>query len=82
MGDLAEILSGIVGAENILQRLYRYIEGTFAGLFNQRTNININNNFVVFNLRDLQEDLRPIAMYILLKYTWNEVRSELKIDIW
>ncbi len=78
MSDLAEILSGIVGAENILQRLYRYIEGTFAGLFNQRTNININNNFVVFNLRDLQEDLRPIAMYILLKYTWNEVRSELK----
>ncbi len=78
MSDLAEILSGIVGAENILQRLYRYTEGTFAGIFNQRTNININNNFVVFNLRDLQEDLRPIAMYILLKYTWNEVRSELK----
>lgn len=78
MTDLAEILSGIVGAENILQRLYRYTEGTFAGIFNQRTNININNNFVVFNIRDLQEDLRPIAMYILLKYTWNEVRSELK----
>lgn len=78
MGDLAEILSGIVGAENILQRLYRYTEGTFAGIFNQRTNINISNSFVVFNLRDLQEDLRPIAMYILLKYTWNEVRSELK----
>lgn len=78
MKDLVEILQGIVGGESLAQRLYRYTEGTFSGLFNQRTNININNNFVVFNIRDLQEQLRPIAMYILLKYVWNEIRSELR----
>jgi conjugal transfer ATP-binding protein TraC len=78
MQDLVEILQGVVGGETLAQRLYRYTEGTFAGIFNKRTNININNSFVVFNIRDLQEDLRPIAMYILLKYVWNEIRSELK----
>lgn len=78
MGDLVEILDGIVGGESLAQRLYRYTEGTFAGIFNQRTNINISNSFIVFNIRDLQDSLRPIAMYILLKYIWNEVRSELK----
>ncbi len=78
MQDLVEILNGIVGGESLAQRLYRYTEGTFAGIFNQRTNINISNNFIVFNIRDLQEQLRPIAMYILLNYIWNEVRSSLQ----
>ena len=78
MSDLVEILNGIVGGESLAQRLYRYTEGTFAGIFNQRTNINIDNDFIVFNIRDLQEQLRPIAMYVLLKYIWNEIRSELK----
>ncbi len=78
MQDLVNILEGTVGGESLAQRLYRYTEGTFSGIFNQRTNINIHNTFVVFNIRDLQETLRPIAMYILLKYVWNEVRSELR----
>jgi len=78
MADLVDILNGIVGGESLAQRLYRYTEGTFAGVFNQRTNININNDFIVFNIRDLQEQLRPIAMYVLLKYIWNEIRSNLK----
>jgi conjugal transfer ATP-binding protein TraC len=78
MSDLVDILNGIVGGESLSQRLYRYTQGTFAGIFNQRTNINIDNAFIVFNIRDLQEQLRPIAMYVLLKYIWNEIRSELK----
>jgi conjugal transfer ATP-binding protein TraC len=78
MTDLVGILNGIVGGETLAQRLYRYTEGTFAGIFNQRTNINISNNFIVYNIRDLQDQLRPIAMYTLLKYIWNEIRSEKK----
>jgi conjugal transfer ATP-binding protein TraC len=78
MSDLVEILNGIEGGEALAQKLYRYTDGTFAGIFNQRTNININNSLVVYNIRDLQESLRPIAMYILLKHVWNEIRSELK----
>jgi conjugal transfer ATP-binding protein TraC len=78
MSDLVEILNGIIGGESLAQRLYRYTEGTFAGIFNRQTNINIYNEFVVFNIRDLQEELRPIAMYVLLKYVWNEIRTTLK----
>jgi conjugal transfer ATP-binding protein TraC len=78
MSDLVEILQGIVGGESLAQRLYKYTEGTFAGIFNQRSNVDINNPFVVFNIRDLQEGLRPIAMYVLLKFIWNEIRSSLK----
>jgi len=78
MGDLVEILNGIVGGDSLSQRLYRYTEGTFSGIFNNPTNINMNNQLVVFNIRDLQDALRPIAMYILLKYVWNEIRSELR----
>ena len=78
MSDLVEILNGIIGGESLAQRLYKYTDGTFAGIFNQRSNIDINNNFVVFNIRDLQETLRPIAMYVLLKFIWNEIRSKLK----
>ncbi len=78
MSDLVEILNGIVGGESLAQRLYRFTEGTFAGIFNRQTNINVFNDFIVFNIRDLQEELRPIAMYVLLKYVWNEIRSVLK----
>ncbi len=78
MNDLIEILRGTVGAESLAQRLTKYTEGTFAGLFNQPTNVVLNNQLVVFSIRDLEEQLRPIAMYILLNYIWNIVRSELK----
>lgn len=78
MGDLVEILNGIVGGDSLSQRLYRFTEGTFSGIFNRPTNINMSNQLVVFNIRDLQEALRPIAMYVLLKYVWNSIRSELK----
>jgi len=78
MNDLIEILGGIVGAESLAQRLGKFTEGTFAGLFNQPTNVVLNNQLVVFSIRDLEDQLRPIAMYIILNYIWNVVRSELK----
>ena len=78
MNDLIEILNGIVGAESLAQRLSKFTEGTFAGLFNQPTNVILNNQLVVFSIRDLEDELRPIAMYIVLGYIWNIVRSELK----
>ncbi len=78
MNDLVEILNNMVGAENLGQRLTKYTEGTFGGLLNQQTNVVLNNQLVVFSIRDLEEELRPIAMYIILNYIWNIVRSELK----
>ena len=78
MNDLVEILGGMVGAESLAQRLEKYTQGTFGGLLNQQTNVVLNNQLVVFSIRDLEESLRPIAMYIILNYIWNVVRSELK----
>jgi conjugal transfer ATP-binding protein TraC len=78
MQDLVEILSGMVGGENLVQRLTKYTEGTFSGIFNQRTNIILNNQLVVFSIRDLEDSLRPIAMYVVLNYIWNIVRSQMK----
>jgi type IV secretory pathway VirB4 component len=78
MNDLIEILGGMVGAESLAQRMEKFTQGTFAGLLNQPTNVVLNNQLVVFSIRDLEEELRPIAMYIVLNYIWNIVRSELK----
>src|SRR3990167_1386214 len=78
MQDLVEILGGMVGGESLAQRLTKYTAGTFSGIFNQPTNINLNNQCVVFSVRDLEDTLRPIAIYVILNYIWNVVRSSLK----
>jgi conjugal transfer ATP-binding protein TraC len=78
MADLIEILLGTVGAESLAQRLTKFTEGTFAGLLNQPTNVILNNQLLVFSIRDLEDQLRPIAMYIILGHIWNIVRTELK----
>ncbi|MDO4967305.1 MAG: DUF87 domain-containing protein [Candidatus Saccharibacteria bacterium] len=60
----------------LAQRLRKYTTGTFAGIFSQQSNININNPMVVFNIRDLEDELRPVAMYIVLNHIWNVVRAD------
>lgn len=60
----------------LAQRLRKYTTGTFAGIFSQQSNININNPMVVFNIRDLEDELRPVAMYIVLSHIWNVVRAD------
>ncbi len=78
MKDLQEILEGMQGAEDIVPRIKKYTEGTFAGLLNQATNVQIDNPFVVFSIRDLEDELRPIAMYVILNHIWNIVRAQMK----
>ena len=63
---------------SLAQRLRKYTTGTFAGIFSQQSNIDINNSMVVFNIRDLEDELRTVAMYIVLSHIWNIVRSEQK----
>lgn len=78
MEDLYDILVSTKGAENLAQRLQKYTVGTFAGIFNKPTNVDLKSGLIVFCIRDLEDILRPIAMYIILNYIWNRVRSELK----
>ena len=62
----------------LAQRLRKYTTGTFAGIFSQQSNVDINNQMVVFNIRDLEDELRPVAMYIVLSHIWNIVRASQK----
>ncbi|OGH86358.1 MAG: conjugal transfer protein TraC [Candidatus Magasanikbacteria bacterium RIFOXYC12_FULL_33_11] len=78
MQDLVDVLSGMEGAENLVVRLKKYTDGTFAGLFNAPTNVNTSNQLVIFSVRDLEDELRPMAIYTLINYIWNIVRSERK----
>ena len=79
IGDLYETLLHMGGSgPQLAQRLRKYTTGTFAGIFSQQSNIDINNTMVVFNIRDLEDELRPVAMYIVLSYIWNKARSEQK----
>ncbi|OGY89169.1 MAG: conjugal transfer protein TraC [Candidatus Komeilibacteria bacterium RIFCSPLOWO2_01_FULL_52_15] len=78
MSDFEQVLSGMVGGEDLALRIKKYTQGTFAGLFNSRTNINITNQLVVFSVRDLEDELRPIAIYTIVNYIWNVVRTEIK----
>ncbi|HBO16628.1 MAG: Type IV secretory pathway VirB4 component-like protein [Candidatus Moranbacteria bacterium GW2011_GWE2_35_2-] len=78
LSDLYEVLRNMEGAESLVMRMEKYTIGLFSGFLNKPTNIKIDSQLVVFNIRDLEEELRPIAMYIVLHFIWNEMRSNLK----
>lgn len=78
MKDLEEVLEGMSGAENLVARLKKYTEGTFTGLFNNPTNVEVNNQLVVFSVRDLEDELKTIGISTIVSYIWNVVRSEMK----
>lgn len=76
ISDLYDTLLHMGGTGPALaQRLRKYTTGTFAGIFSQQSNIDINNHMVVFNIRDLEDELRPVAMYIVLSHIWNITRT-------
>lgn len=76
--DLQEVLEGMAGGADLAERLKKYTIGTFAGLLNSPTNVDVKNQLVVFSVRDLEDELRPIAIYTIVNYIWNVVRSESK----
>lgn len=78
MMDLEAVLEGMVGADSLKQRLSKFTTGTFSGLYTSPTNVNMNNQLVVFSVRDLEDELRPIGIYTIVNYIWNVVRSERK----
>src|SRR3989344_740231 len=74
MIDLQNILEGLAGAESMALRLKKYTHGTFAGFLNQPTNVNLSSQIVVFSIKEMEEELRPIAMYLVLNYIWVTIR--------
>jgi len=78
MSDFELVLAGMEGGESLVQRLTKYTKGTWAGFINRPTNVDINKKFVVFSLRDMEDELKPVAMYIVTHFIWNAVRKELR----
>ncbi len=76
--DFELILGGIDGAESILIKISKYTTGTWAGFLNQPTNVDIDRAMVVFSIRDMEDDLKPVAMYLITHFIWNAVRRKLK----
>ncbi len=78
LSDLELVLAGMEGGEPLAQRLAKYTQGTWAGFINQPTNVDINKKFVVFSVRDMEDELKPVAMYIVMHNIWNAIRRNLK----
>lgn len=77
MNDLYKTLAEMSGnGPALAQRLRKYTTGTFAGIFSEQSNVDLYNKMVVFNIRDLEEELRPVGMYIILNYIWNKVKAD------
>ncbi len=78
LSDFELVLAGMEGGDSLAQRLTKYTKGTWSGFINRPSNVDINKKFVVFSLRDMEDELKPVAMYIVTHYIWNSIRKELK----
>lgn len=78
MSDFELILAGLEGGGSLAQRLSKYTKGTWAGFINQPTNVDINKKFVVFSVRDMEDELKPVAMYIITHFIWSAIRKNLR----
>lgn len=78
LSDLELVLAGMEGGESLAQRLLKYTQGTWAGFLNRPTNVDINKKFIVFSVRDMEDELKPVAMHIIMHFIWNAVRKNIK----
>jgi len=78
LSDFELVLSGMEGSESLVNRLSKYTKGTWSGFMNRPTNVDMNKRLIVFSVRDMEDDLKPVAMYIITHHIWNVVRKELK----
>ncbi len=78
MSDLEEVLGTMEGADSLVRRLRKFTQGTFSNFFNRPSNISLDKSLVVFGIRDMEDELRPMAMFVVMRYIWNKIRSEMK----
>jgi type IV secretory pathway VirB4 component len=78
LSDLEAVLEGMDGAQVLTEKLRKFTRGTFSQFFNNKSNVNTDSSLTVFGIRDIEDELRPIAMFIIMRYIWNVVRSTLK----
>jgi conjugal transfer ATP-binding protein TraC len=78
LSDFEMVLSGMDGADSVVQKLAKYTRGSWSTFLNRPTNVDINKKFIVFSVRDMEDELKPVAMYIIMHYIWNAIRKNLK----
>ncbi|MFA5840926.1 MAG: DUF87 domain-containing protein [Candidatus Paceibacterota bacterium] len=78
LSDMEMVLSGMEGSDSVVARLAKYTRGSWATFLNRPSNVDINKKFVVFSVRDMEDELKPVAMYIIMHYIWNAIRKNLK----
>ncbi len=78
LSDLEQVLESMEGTRPLILRLRRFTRGTYSNFFNQHTNISVKNSLTVFGIRDLEEEMRPIGMFIIMRYIWKVVTSSMK----
>lgn len=78
LSDFELVLAGMEGGASLAQRLTKYTKGTWSGFINNPSNVDMNKKFVVFSVRDMEDELKPIAMYIITHYIWNSIRRDIK----
>ncbi len=78
MSDLEAILETMEGAESLVKRIQRFTKGVYSQFFNQPSNVDMKNRLVVFGIRDMEDELRPMALFIILRYIWKTITSEMK----
>ncbi|MEX0878058.1 MAG: ATP-binding protein [Candidatus Spechtbacterales bacterium] len=78
MQDLQTVLQNMEGGASLAQRLLKYTDGVYSGFLNKQTNVSLEGQLVVFNIRDMEDELRPVAMYLIINYVWNAIRRTLK----
>lgn len=78
LNDFEMVLASMEGSESLVERLRKYTKGTWSGFMNQPTNVDIDQKMVVFSIRDMEDELKPAAMYIITHFIWNAVRKSLK----
>jgi type IV secretory pathway VirB4 component len=78
MSDLEAVLSGMEGGKELAAKLYKFTKGTFAEFINHPTSVSTDNRLLVFSIRDLEEELRPVAMYLVLHHIWTSIRKKMK----
>ncbi len=78
LSDLEQVLESMEGTRPLILRLRRFTRGTYSNFFNQHTNISVDNNLTVFGIRDLEEEMRPIGMFIIMRYIWKVVTSSMR----
>src|SRR5258708_18137976 len=80
MQDLYKTLLGMENqpAKEIAYRLEKFIRGSASGILNQQSNYNITNPLTIFSIKNLQDELRPVAMHVILDFVWTKIKKTLK----